>query len=55
MRDENKMKDECEMCGGKPYKEVEMPDRIVTLCEECYNSYMDFNERREKGYMQKGV
>ena len=34
------MNKECEMCGGKPYKEVETEEGMVTMCKECYTSFL---------------
>ena len=40
------MKEECEMCGDKPYKEIEISNgTIVTMCKECYESYTGFCEK----------
>ena len=34
--------DDCEFCGNKYYKKVEMPDiGCVNMCNGCYESYMD--------------
>jgi len=33
------MKKECEMCGVKAYKELQMPDCVIAMCKECYESY----------------
>jgi len=37
------MKEFCEMCGDKAYREVETPDGIITMCKGCHNSYMKFD------------
>ena len=34
------MKEECEMCGGKAYNEVETEEGMVMMCKECYVSYL---------------
>ena len=42
------MKADCEMCGVKPYKELEVSGGIITMCKECYESYVGFCEKGEK-------
>jgi len=42
------MKDECEMCGGAPYKEIETEEGMVTMCKGCYTSYTAFMIKGEK-------
>jgi len=37
------MKEFCEMCGDKAYREVETPDGITTMCKGCHDSYMKFD------------
>ena len=36
------MKEECEMCGGEPYREVETEEGLVTMCKECYTSFLAY-------------
>lgn len=34
------MKKECEMCGGEAYEEVGTEEGMVTMCKECYTSFL---------------
>lgn len=33
------MKEKCERCGDKPYRDVRTPKGIMTLCKRCFMSY----------------
>lgn len=45
LRGNEKMKEECEMCGDKAYKEIQTSNGMVTMCKECYESYTGFCEK----------